>query len=390
LAKITTRTARAKLAEKREPYWSSLGRGRALGFRRGPDTWIARLTTADGRKPLHALSPELGPDADYDAAKKAAEAWFKAMSSTARRTVKRGTVRSALAAYLRHLRSNGKRDTARAARGMFHLTVKRSDPFGLLPLEDVTQDDTEAWRARLRKGRAARSVNRYVRQVVAALNKAVEKLGYVGNPAAWTLEALSDDLDESGDAAVFLTVEQRERLIAHAPEALGAYLQGLAHTGARPSELGNATVQDFDAVGGTITVKNRKGRGSRLRTRAVTLSDAGIEFFKAQKRGRIGKAPLIVNAEGKHWTRIQWSRGIRAAATEANKTAKGSERIPPNVSAYSFRHSRISELLQVYAVDPLTVAQQTGTGLTMIERYYFKFISSSMKDKLNAVKGVRS
>lgn len=381
---ITTRTARDKLPARREPYWLKLGHGRALGFRAGPGSWIARLTNADRTKITKAL--DLGPGADYDAAKAAAERWLNLTSGTVHRTVRRGTVRAALAAYLRHQRSIGRRDTARSARWMFHLAVKRDDPFGLMRLEDVKREDTQAWRARLRKGRAARSLNRYVRQIVAALNLAVEELGYTGNPSAWTLPALEDDLDESGDVAVFLTVEQRERLIAHAPLALAAYLQGLAHTGARPSELARATVADFDAVGGTITVKHRKGRGGKLRTRAVTLSDTGAEFFKAQTRARIGRAPLIPNAEGGHWTRMQWSRGIRAAASAANQKAKGAQRIPAGVSAYSFRHARISELLQVYGVDPLTVAAQVGTGLTMIERYYFKFISSSMREKLNAVK----
>lgn len=71
--------------------------------------------------------------------------------------------------------------------------------------------------------------------------------------------------------------------------------------------------------------------------------------------------------------------------TSLSKLGDG-PRIPKGASAYSFRHTRISELLQVYGVDPLTVAQQTGTGLNMIEKYYFKFISGSMRDKLNAVK----
>jgi len=381
---ITKQKDREKLPARREPYWHTLGHGRALGYRAGPGTWVARLTTNDGSKITKALKLDLS--ADYNAAKKAAETWLGLAAGTARRTVRRGTVRSALGAYLRYLRSMGWRDTARAARGMFRVAVKRDDPFGLMLLEDVAQEDTEAWRKRLRKGRAARSVNRYVRQVVAALNKAVGKLGYTGNPNAWTLEALADDLDESGDTAVFLTAEQRDRLIAYAPPTLAAYLQGLAHTGARPSELAKAVVTDFDAIGGTITVRHRKGKGAKLKARAVALSDAGIAFFKAQSRARIGKAPLIVSAEGGHWNRTQWSRGIRAAATEANKKAKGAQRIPTGVSAYSFRHCRISELLQIHGVDPLTVAAQSGTSFVMIERFYLKFIPSAMREKLNAAK----
>jgi len=62
------------------------------------------------------------------------------------------------------------------------------------------------------------------------------------------------------------------------------------------------------------------------------------------------------------------------------------DRLPPGVSAYAFRHSRISELLQVHGIDPLTVAMQTGTSLQQIEKTYYKFIPSAMKAKLAAVK----
>jgi hypothetical protein len=42
--------------------------------------------------------------------------------------------------------------------------------------------------------------------------------------------------------------------------------------------------------------------------------------------------------------------------------------------------------LQVHGVDPLTVAQQTGTGLVMIERQNLKFIPHAMREKLASVK----
>ncbi len=87
----------------------------------------------------------------------------------------------------------------------------------MMRLEDVTREDTEAWRDRLRKGRQPRSVNRQVRAVVAALNFAVAQRGHVGNREAWKLVHLVDDGEEN--VAVFLTPEQRNRLIAAAPTA---------------------------------------------------------------------------------------------------------------------------------------------------------------------------
>jgi hypothetical protein len=55
--------------------------------------------------------------------------------------------------------------------------------------------------------------------------------------------------------------------------------------------------------------------------------------------------------------------------------------------ALRFRHARISELLQIYGVDPLTVAAQTGTSIAMIEKAYLRFIPSAMQEKLAALKG---
>ena len=81
-----------------------------------------------------------------------------------------------------------------------------------------------------------------------------------------------------------------------------------------------------------------------------------------------------------------WAEEVRKAIAAHNQTARGTERVPSGASAYSFRHARISELLQVYGVDPLTVGAQTGTSLRMIERAYYKFIPSVMREKLAAQK----
>ena len=62
-----------------------------------------------------------------------------------------------------------------------------------------------------------------------------------------------------------------------------------------------------------------------------------------------------------------------------NKEAHGKNRIPAHATAYSFRHARISELLQIHGVDPLTVAAQTGNSLVMIEKAYLRFIPSRFR-----------
>jgi integrase len=218
-----------------------------------------------------------------------------------------------------------------------------------------------------------------VRALSAGLNRA-HRLGHVGNPAAWRLEQLPDD-DES-DTAVFVTPAQRKALIAAASPAAAAFLRGLELSGARPKELASALVRDFD--GERLKLSHRKGRTPKLRSRYVVMDEEGVAHFARQTKNKLPAAPLFTADGNRPWRRDQWADAVRNAIAMHNKTARGPDRIPVEASAYSFRHARISELLQVYGVDPLTVGAQTGTSLRMIERAYYKFIPSVMREKLAA------
>ena len=61
-AKIDTRSSRSKLAERREPYWTVVSAGCAIGYRKGKKvgTWIARLRDDKGRQLYHALGAAPG------------------------------------------------------------------------------------------------------------------------------------------------------------------------------------------------------------------------------------------------------------------------------------------------------------------------------------------
>lgn len=306
------------------------------------------------------------------------------------RSPKRATVKAALEKYLADLRRHKRQDAADEAEGRFRLTVY-DDPIADLSLESGRREDFEEWRERLTKGRQPRSVNRQVRAVVAGLNCA-RALGHVGNPDAWKLKPLADDIEDDGETAVHLTPEQRKSLVEAASQPLGEFLRGLELTGARPKELAAATARDFD--GATLRLAHRKGRPPKLRVRYVVLGSDGVEFFKDRARRKLPGAFLFTEDGQQEWRRHVWARELRAAAARVNETAKVKARIPvenketgaKGASAYSFRHARISELLQVHGVDPLTVAHQTGTSVAMIEKHYFRFISSAMREKLAQVK----
>jgi predicted nuclease of restriction endonuclease-like (RecB) superfamily len=143
---------------------------------------------------------------------------------------------------------------------------------------------------------------------------------------------------------VFLDRVQRNALIAAAELAAGDFLRGMELTGARPIELSVAKVADFD--GETLRLAHRKGR------------PPGAYLFTED-----GQEP---------WRRHMWARKVRAAIAAQSKQVREQEpkrqELPVEASAYSFRHARIGELLQIHGVDPLTVAAQPGTSLAMIER----------------------
>jgi integrase len=377
LADLSRKRGRERFSVRREPYWQRLETGAYLGFRRGPDTWIARYRNRDGKQLYHALNAR-----EFDDAKREAETWLKQMGAAVR-TVQRGTVREALETYAKWLREQGREEAAKHSESRFR-TIVWDDPLASIPLAKLTREDMREWRERLRPGRQARSINRHVRSIVAGLNRALIE-GHIGNAGAWKLDPLADDVDDSGETAVMLNASQRAAIINAAEPATAALLRGLELTGARPKELAAAIVSDFDARQGWLKLSHRKGRPARLRARMVVLSAEGVSFFKTQATGKLPKALLFPSARGRPFERHDWADEIRAAVVKVNAKARGKARIPARATAYAFRHARISELLQEHGLDPLTVAAQTGTSVRMIERSYFKFIPAAMRDKLAAI-----
>ena len=381
---LSKKKDRLRLPKRHNPYWQRLAKYCHLGYRRGrvSDTWMARFTTKNDSGG-YRYEFRTFDAIDFDDAKKQAEEWFATMSSSAVRVVVRGSVRDALETYIKVLEEQGRPDTAVNASDRFRLIVW-DDPIASIRLEDLTRQDFREWRERLRKDRQNRSVNRHVRSVVAGLNLAVKE-GHSGNPEAWRIDPLADDKEGGGESTLFLLPSQRESIVNAASPAAANFLTAIEHTGGRPGELAAATVGDFDEGAGTLTLRHKKGRPAKLRPRAVVLADDAIAFFKSQARGKLPAAPLLLDPEKQPWGRHKWADEVQDAIAQVNKSARGKKRIPKGASAYSFRHARISELLQAYGVDPITVAQQTGTSLRMIEQHYHKFIAPALKDKLSAI-----
>ncbi len=83
-AKVDTVDARRRLKPRAEPYWTRVSAGCQIGFRKmtstSTGTWIAKFRDADDdRREKRSLGDfdHLPPSQRHDAAKAAAEEWFK-------------------------------------------------------------------------------------------------------------------------------------------------------------------------------------------------------------------------------------------------------------------------------------------------------------------------
>ena len=183
---LSRKRTRDRLPARADAYWQRLAEGAYLGFRRGPDTWHARFRDREAKQQYQPLGEAL----EFDEAKCRAEHWLTQLAGAPVRSVKRATVRAALEAYLTDLRRHGREAAAEEASWRFKAVLYNEnkpdddDLLAGLELDSVTRDDFLEWRERMQPGRQPRTVNRYVRAVVAGLNRA-NQLGHVGNPAAW-------------------------------------------------------------------------------------------------------------------------------------------------------------------------------------------------------------
>src|SRR5690348_676097 len=91
-AKLDSRTARAQLPVRNNPYWHALARGRALGYRKGPKggSWLAKYRCSDGQRAQTLLGPaddaldaETSDVSSFSQAQAAAREWFASLDRNA-------------------------------------------------------------------------------------------------------------------------------------------------------------------------------------------------------------------------------------------------------------------------------------------------------------------
>jgi integrase len=365
---------RSKLKARQAPYWHKLSTGCHLGFRKltpsSDGVWYAqaydKATGTQTRRSLGAFD-ELPAHQRFDAAKKAAEDWFKHLDRGG--DVNLATVGVACERYVAHVLTDRGPDQAKDIDSRFKRWVY-ADKIADIDLPKLTRHHVDAWRRKLAavpvivnskskrpttRARAPGSVNRDMTALRAALNFSHDH-GAVTSDMAWRV-ALRPirNADKRRDA--YLSREQRSALLKNATTDVGLFLRGLSLVPLRPGALAALRVAHFDKRLGVLTIgKDKSGRDRKIKLPAATAA-----FFADCTTKKLPTAPMFARADGRAWNKDAWKWPIKEAAAAA--------KLPEDVTAYAMRHSAITDLVTT-GLDLLTVAVLSGTSVAMIEKHY--------------------
>jgi integrase len=312
--RLDSRSARALLPKRHAPYWHTLTRGRALGYRKGSkgSVWLAKYRTADGKREQLLLGPtddafdgETSDVLSFAAAQTKARDWFEALDRDAGRRRPRYTVEDALDDYIANFSGKSLDKTRyvidRLVRPEFKnvqvcdLTTERLRAF----LEKIASRRSvyRANKKGVRKERPLRNdavrvqqanANRAFTPLRAALNRAFA-LGKVADDRAW--RRVRPYAKVSAPRIRYFTGPEIHRLIEHAPDWFRPLIQAALLTGARWSEIHRVRVRDVDLMSGVLTFPDTKSG----RPRFVHLSDEGIQLFRGLCMGKRTDELVLLN-----------------------------------------------------------------------------------------------
>jgi integrase len=405
--KIDTRSARAKLAIRREPYWTVLSAGCALGYRKGSKggTWIARFRGDDGRQhygQLGAADDARDPDGlsvfSFAQAQQRARAWFDRMAREQAGDFapldRPYTVADTLADYRTdYLRRGGKA----VDRLDWSAAAWIKPELGRIELAKLSKTRIVAWHqkiaetpARLRtkpgekqKHREADSsaeavrrrrstANRVLTILKGALNHA-HREGKCANDDAWrTVRAFRE-----ADAARlrYLSDTEARRLTNACLADFRALVTGALLTGCRYGELAAMTVDDFNSDAGTLRVVASKSG----KPRHVVLTQEGRDFVVQHAAAKPGSARLFLRRNGKPWAKSEQQRPLSVACAKA--------KIEPPANFHGLRHTYASRLA-MKGVPLAVIAAQLGHADTrMVEKHYGHLSPSYVAETVRAAFG---
>ena len=403
-AKTSTRSARSHLSARREPYWTTISLGCALGYRRGINggTWIAKFRDDTGQRHMSALgAADDARDADgisvfsFAQAQERARAFFnqKGREAAGHVAPHNGpyTVADALTAYQEaYARRGGKAPYSIRTVVEAHILPA----FATVTVSKLTARQIELWHQETaEKGARVRSkpdnarghrktdetaegirkrratANRILTVLKAALNHAW-KTGQVASDDAWRRVRPFRSVDTA--TVRYLTDAECVRLVNACEESFRDLVHAAILTGCRYAEIGRMQTADFNSDAGTVTVRFSKPG----KPRHVVLTAEAQQLFARLAAGRASDALLLMRPDGQPWGTSQQSRPMHEACHRAG--------IAPSVSFHVLRHTHGSRLA-MRGVPMGVIAAQLGHADTrMTEKHYAHLAPSYVADTIRA------
>lgn len=379
--RIRTVADRAKLNPRHGPYYEVLSHGRALGFRKttadAAGAWIGRWRDEQAFKHvIKSWGPldRLPASKRYDTAARLTNEWCDRLDGGG--TVEDVTVAEACNAYADDLEDGGRAEAAREARSRFKRYVL-GEPIARIKLAKLAPRHVASWRKWLAKTPTSRgsrrtdaTLNRDLVALRSALNFAHRKL-WIQNDVAWRNE-LTPIEKADRRREVYLTRDERRRLISAAGYDLADFIRVLCLLPLRPGAVAQLKVADYDARIGMLTISHDKAHGGRT----VALPDNLRVLFNEAARDKLPTAYLFTRYDGIEWNRERWKLPVRRAVRQAG--------LDRQITLYALRHSAITDMVEA-GVDLATVATLSGTSLKMIQDHYHHLQADAAR---NALKGL--
>jgi integrase len=401
-AKLDTRTARAGLKRRREPYWSVLSERLAIGYRKGAKggTWLGRHYNPESTrkyrfKPLGTADDVVDADGvhvfSFEQAQAKVRTWFAELARQDGGEDKRAgpfTVKACLDEYLIWFREH--RRTANDTEHRINALIL--PVLGDVDCNKLTADQIRKWHTDLANSPAlVRSPNgehntrafdktdpEAVRRRKTSANRTLTILRAALKRAWEAGKIKSDDAFRrvrpfKGVAAArlrYLSIAEAQRLINACDPDFRRLTQAALATGARYGELSALCVSDFNRDSGTVHVRKSKNG----KERHIVLNDEGVALFKSLTAGKSSNALLLTRGDGIPWRASHQSWWMAAACKRAG--------IDPSISFHGLRHTYASHAV-MNGVPLMIVARNLGHADTrMVEKHYGHLAPSFVTDAI--------
>lgn len=391
-AKLDTRSGRSGLVMRREPYWTVISAGCAVGYRKGSKggSWIARMRDDDGRQHYEALgAADDVRDCDgltvygFAQAQEKARDFFrtKARELAGDYVPEDGpfTVAKALDSYFSERERKGSKglDKDRAAARArilpylsdveisklstkrlrdWQSTIAKSPKLARAGKNTPKQkhqklDTVDADAQRARKS----SANRTLTVLKAALNMAYHD-GRVLTDDAW--RKVKPFREADAPVVRYLSDEDARRLVNVCDGNFRDLIRGALLTGCRYGELCRMRTSDYNADARAVTIRESKA-GT---VRHVALTNEGVALFESLITGKVGKDLIFTRDNKVPWGPSHQQRPLEAASSRA--------KIDPAATFHILRHTYASRLA-MKGVPMGVIAVQLGHADTrMTEKHY--------------------